>query len=394
MPIWSLTLERLEKLERAIKAKKAEHDELQAKTEKDLWCADLDEFLVEWDAQEALDAKIKTNIRRMGRRVSKKIGAGKTRKPKAEDDYEPEKKSRGKKAAPKVETKSSQRFADMFSAKPKLKQEATDDDAFDDDDDFSALSRSKPAAKPAPKTSAAQSRSLTTSARPSAEPEPAPVKRVAAVSARKFMDLSSDSDNDDDMLGDIGDLVKGVPKDSAEPSGRFGLHGMSSTSSDAASKAAPPQFDGADEEEDVKPALDGPTIDSFLSDDDEDVKPKKKTAASKSSAAAAVAGLSDVKKSRGRPAAGKAKGKEPAKAKAEPQQTTLSPAAKAYAAKKASKKPTLDDSDEDEMADSPPPKPAARGRPGRAAAARRPIVLDESSLMDDSDPFEVDDDDD
>ena len=55
MPIWSLTLERLEKLKSMIAAKKAEHDELDALSEKDLWCNDLDEFEAEWEAQLKLD---------------------------------------------------------------------------------------------------------------------------------------------------------------------------------------------------------------------------------------------------------------------------------------------------------------------------------------------------
>ncbi|KAF6813723.1 DNA topoisomerase 2 [Colletotrichum sojae] len=155
MPIWSLTYERLERLQRQIDAKQAEHDALLALSEKDLWCNDLDEFVAEWENQMALDAEIQTSIRRLGRRVSKKIGAGKGRKAKKDDDdYEPgEKKRAGAKlkaaAAPKVTEKAAERFAAMFEkqkTKPKAKDGAGSD-AFSDDD-FAALGR-KSAAKPA-----------------------------------------------------------------------------------------------------------------------------------------------------------------------------------------------------------------------------------------------------
>ena len=80
MAIWSFTQERLDRLKEQIAKKKQEHDELEALSEKDLWCQDLDEFEAEWEAQLVLDQQIKSNIRKMGRRVSKKIGAGRGRK--------------------------------------------------------------------------------------------------------------------------------------------------------------------------------------------------------------------------------------------------------------------------------------------------------------------------
>ena len=90
MPIWSLTLERLEKLRDQIVKKKAEYNTLYALSEKDLWCKDLDDFVEEWDVQAQLAAKVKKNIRGMNRRESKKIGAGgagRGRKKKDDDDY-------------------------------------------------------------------------------------------------------------------------------------------------------------------------------------------------------------------------------------------------------------------------------------------------------------------
>lgn len=464
MPIWSLTAERLEKLKEAIRKKKAEYDDLNAKSDKDLWCEDLAAFEAEWERHLALNAEIQTNIRRMGRRVSKKIGAGgggRGKKAKgADDDYEPEKKGR-KKAAPKVETKTAQRFAEMFSAKPKVKKEEQPEavelsDNFSDDD-FAALSRSKPAAakpaaakpaaakpvatKPAAakasqSRSASEARSISVprsiSQAPSisqyeeAEVVPVPVrnKRAAASKARTLFDASSDSDEDDDkMLGDVGALVKGIgSKPSGESSARVSLHAMSrpdsshgNTGSGAASKPkikSAKLFDfGSDDETNyellakpspLKAGSQGPG-----DDDEDDLAPPKSKPAVKASA-------TDVKK-RGRPAG--AKNKEEGKAvskhkialKAATTTSTLSPAAKRYAAKKKALNDSDDDMEDSFADESIAPRPAARARPGRAAAANRKVIIDDedSSMSVDEqdeeeeeeeeeesdDPFQVEDDD-
>ncbi|KAH7157802.1 DNA topoisomerase II [Dactylonectria estremocensis] len=67
MPIWSLTQERLDKLNEEFRKKKEEHDALDVLSDKDLWCRDLDQFAVEWYTQ--LDADGPTNMQRMGRRA-------------------------------------------------------------------------------------------------------------------------------------------------------------------------------------------------------------------------------------------------------------------------------------------------------------------------------------
>lgn len=54
MAIWSLTHERLERLKKQLEAKKAEFDELNSKSEKDLWCKDLDDFVMEWENRKCL----------------------------------------------------------------------------------------------------------------------------------------------------------------------------------------------------------------------------------------------------------------------------------------------------------------------------------------------------
>ncbi|KAK5998438.1 DNA topoisomerase 2 [Cladobotryum mycophilum] len=423
MPIYSLTLERLEKLKDAIKRKKAEHDALLAKSEKDLWCTDLDEFVDEWERQLVLEAEIQTSIRRMGRRVSKKIGAGRGRKPKVDDEYEPAAAKKGRpkaaaKAAPavKVETKTAQRFAEMFGAKPKVKKESKSEDVdmSEDfsDDDFAALSRNKPAAK------ASKPRAMSESQ--SEEPAPARTKRAAASKAKTLFD-DSDSEDDDKMLGDVGALVKGIDKPAGESPTRLSLHAMSRPESShgtlpkAKSKAAKTfSFDSEDDTNYEMLAKSSPQktaikeeIDSLLSDD-EPIPPPVKKAAVKAKALGAAATDGAAVKKRGRPAGAKttkvtkaepkAKAAPKAKAKAAVKSTALSPAAKRYAAKKKALNNDSDDEDEEELDDSPPPKPAARARPGRAVA-RRPIVLDDEDSMavdqdESDDPFVVDDDDD
>lgn len=419
MPIWSLTQERLDKLKDAINKKKDDIEGLSAKSEKDLWCADLDDFMTEWDAQVALEQELQTKIRRMGRRESKKIGAGRNRKGKDDDDYKPEKKSKGKgkaaaaKAAPKVktETKSAQRFADMFSTK--TKKEPKDDvvDLSDNfsDDDFAALSRNKPSS--ARVTELSQSASQSQAEEPDV---PRPTKRAAASKAKTLFEVSSDSEVEDvEMIGDIGSMVKGIGKAAGDKSGRLSLYAMnrpessqgnsgSSSLQKLKTKASKSSMD-IDSHDETNYEMLAKSSPHKIKDEEDAAQDSDDELAVTTAASTTDTGLAAVKKARAKPATSKAKAKPEAKprAKAAPKATTLSPAAKAYAAKKKTigvKKIALEDS-EDEV-DEPPspvskPKPAARGRPGRAAAAKRPVIVDEdSSLMQDEsdDPFEMDDD--
>lgn len=425
MPIWSLTEERLAKLKEAIAKKRKEHDELEAKSEKDLWCADLDDFMAEWNAQIALEEELQTKIRRMGRRVSKKIGAGRGRKGKDDDDYEPDKKPRGKgkaaaaKAAvkPKVETKSAQRFIEMLSSE--TKKEPKDDvmDLSDNfsDDDFAALSRNKPATSKVTELSQSQSASQSLSE----EPEVVrPTKRAAASKAKTLFEVSSDSEAEDmEMIGDIGSMVKGIGKPAGDTSGRLSLYAMNRPESSQGNSGS-----SGLQKLKTKPSKSSMDIDSHdetnyellakssphkIKDEEDDAggQDSDDELGAGPAPSNTDSGLVAVKKARAKPTVSKAKAKPEPKAKAKaaaaPKQTTLSPAAKAYAARKkviGVKKIALEGSD-DEMADPPSPvskpKLAARGRPGRAAAAKRPVIVDEdSSLMQDEsdDPFEMDDD--
>jgi DNA topoisomerase-2 len=156
MPIWSLTAERLDKLNDSIAKKKQEHDELETLDEKDLWCRDLDAFLEAWEHQVEERSKTEKGLRNMGRRASKKIGAGPSKRgknaAKGDDEYSPVKPKaapRAKAEPKKVETKTHERFAEKFGAlkppRPKKEDSDGDDDAFGDED-FGALSKPKKAA--------------------------------------------------------------------------------------------------------------------------------------------------------------------------------------------------------------------------------------------------------
>jgi len=563
MPIWSLTNERLEKLKDQIAAKKAEHDELNALSEKDLWLKDLDDFVEEWHTQLKLEEEITSGIRRMGRRASQKIGAGRGRRPKGDDDYQPEKKSKPK--APKVEkveTKTHQRFTEKFqaAAQPTPKNDLSDDDFAllgkkavvkeesqppasvtevtagrakratatkskyvlsddsEDDDDFMdlgkpnvknevesdpevveqppkrAAAKAKPsrldddfdseieevAEQPVKRTAAKAKPSRLDDAFDSeieevvekpvkraaaAKPKPSylddedasdleeviekPTKRAAAKKAKpSYMEEEFGSESDDDnMLGDVGALVKGIgrPATSSSNGGRLSLFAMSRPEAGEtplpkmktkASKSTL-EIDDHDDTNYEALAMSSPRkstkaddLDDFLSDDDLPAatkpasKPAAQTAASKAKAPLSV--VPAPAKKRGRPAGSKNKPKDDddaapapkakpkpktvataAKAKAKP--TTLSPAAKAYAAKKAKAKKVISD-DEDEIMDDAPAPVAAKpkARPGRAAAAKaKPVYLDDDEddsfvsagsggakkgRKDDSDAFDMDDD--
>ncbi|CAK7197419.1 DNA topoisomerase 2 [Sporothrix eucalyptigena] len=467
MAIYSFTQERLDRLKKQIDAKKEQYDELNAKDEKDLWCADLDEFSKEWENQLLLDADLRKTINRMGRRVSKKIGAGggRGRKVKDEDDYVEKKPARPKVSAamraltaPKPVEKTSQRFAEMFSAKPKAKpasQKLGGDGAEDDfsDDDFAALAKPKKAkATLEPSNNVAD---LSDDEMDEVIPTIASAvaggrtKRAAATKAKTWTldsDSENDQDDDDEMLGDVGAMVKGIGSTESKASGstangRLSLFAMSrpDTSSQQDSSGSGPSlpktvrakpsktfdFDSHDDTNYEALALSSPRKstkgdDDMLSendDDDDDVRPSanKSTLGSTSLSA----GSTLAKKGRGRPGGAKNKPKEDAAAKPKTAATQLSPAAKAYATKKAQARAALFDSDDsmDDVEDAvvsrkPAAKPVAKataktaakpaakaaakpGRPARAAATtkKKPVYVDEDDgddIKDEDDEFAMD----
>ncbi|KAH8804655.1 DNA topoisomerase [Xylogone sp. PMI_703] len=397
MPIWSLTQERVEKLNAQMASKKEEHDILKNKSEKDLWCEDLDAFTAEWETQLKEDQEYEKTIRNTNRRASRKIGAGKNvgkGKRQADDDYNPTaKKPSTKKGIVKVEKKQHQRFLDMFT--PEVKAEGgdgVDESSGISDNDFAALAATK-TEEPAP----ANNRN----------------KRAAAAAAPKnWVVDDQDSESDDDkFLGDVGDMVKGIggsggTSDATSANRKLSLFAMTRPESNnsrpgSSSGVSKPKsrvisrvMDLSDNDDTNYEmlAMSSPhktvptpapknTLDSFLSDDDDLPVRTKKAPATK---AAKVA----------------PKPKKPLVAKkAAPKPQTLSPAAKLYAAKQSKSKAAAksdDDEDDDDddllMDDAPPAKPAAR-RPARAAAtkAKKPIYIDSDDDEEEDDFMSIDD---
>lgn len=216
MQIYSLTLERLERLKKQIADKKAEHNELEALDEKDLWCKDLDDFVEEWENQMRLDDEIRSNIRKMGRRTSRKIGAGKGGRKKADDDdYDPGKK-KAKAVTKKVTLPIQSTQQRLFSTEAKKPKPVAMDRAESDfgDDDFASLEKavnkttekatSKPtvAKKPSPVTDISDDdTNFAALATGAASKSDSKSKRAAAKKPIP-VDLSEEDDSDDFILPD------------------------------------------------------------------------------------------------------------------------------------------------------------------------------------------------
>jgi DNA topoisomerase-2 len=492
MAIWSLTQERVDKLNAQIADKEAELDALLRRSPKDLWIADLDELLEEWQTQlDEAEARAK-KVKNKGRRTSAKLGigakGGKKRKVESDDDSDAEfVTSKKAKAAPKAPPK---KKAAASSALASLKME-------DDDDDFpmvngieqkpvvrapaaqqltldnafervkSVSSTSTPEVESRPTTAGAAKKAATkvptkaaATKAPAAKPAPkkkvvepvdisdededdflaiakeAPAKPAAARGGRaaaqkaKSYKVPDDSDEDmsdgNDRLDDVSAMVKGIGAGAGEGATRF-FHPPSAVRPTSSGIKAKKRV--ADEEEDISDdetnwealaqnspakATDRTLLSEEGSDDMEPPTPKpavsKVAAKLKATAATRTNGTLKPKKA---PAAAPA-----------PAPKTLSPAAKAYAAKQAKagavkappsrlKKVISDDEDEDESVDaiandilsddddedldSPAPVPAkksapatAAARPSRRAAAAKPKARYALSDEEDENDFDQD----
>lgn len=411
LPIWSLTQERVDKLKAQMVGKKEEHDTLAKRSEKDLWCEDLDNFVAEWELQLKEEAEYQKSIRDTNRRASRKIGAGKGRgKAKAKNDEEYNPKPAKASGPPKIvkveQQKTSEKFASMFAgkAKPKRKDSLGLDGVEEaeasgiSDGDFDALKVIKPTKQ--------------VSRAPSEQPGPSNgrVKRAAAAAPKQWRDDDDESESDDDkLLGDVGAMVKGIGGGETldNANGRVSLFAMSRPGSShgratsvgndlpKVKHKASKTFDFSDGDETnyemlakssphKAPPVPKDNLDSFLSDE-EDLVPITKKIPAKAAAPAAK-----VPAKRGPKPKAKA---VPVKKSVELEPKALSPAAKAYAAKQSKMKLTsknvFSDDDEDDdivMGDSPPPKPAAK--PSKAKTVSRPTVIsdDEEDEVDFSAP--------
>ncbi|KAL8996081.1 MAG: hypothetical protein Q9169_004320 [Polycauliona sp. 2 TL-2023] len=414
MPLWSLTKERVEKLKKQIGDRELEIDELVKKSREDLWKADLDEFINEWRFQLEDEERRRKKVANMGRRASRKLrigAAGPTaRKRKAngngsdDDDFGVSKASKKtalvKQPKPKSTllseplAKASQpkpRGPKPKAAAPKVAPEVKPDTK-PTDDIWMNLDDSPPEASVAPifqkaKAAAAPFKAAAAKKAMSEDEDDdddeeevvrKPVARQARAAATKPISYGLDSesdDNGDDLLFDVGKMVKGINGSSTESTGRPLFSTTSSHSRPSSSHGLPKKaasrpeaiFDGADDTDYSK--LAPPTTKkgssltakhTVLSDEEDDsfdammdhAAATKPTAASKPKAKPAVPKVS-------KPAVipkAKATNTKAAKnaalaASAAPppiKKMPLSPAAKAYAAKQAKKSKVLEDSDEED----------------------------------------------
>ena len=393
MPIWSLTKERVEKLLNQVGDKEIEIDTLIKLTKEDLWTRDLDDFLAEWRFQLDDEAKRQKKVANMGRRASKKLNiaggvAGRKRKNDSDDDDFNVAPVKVKKAAmpkkevggllsymmPETKTKASPKSkpkaptATQKAAKRALDLISTSARGEDKDDVWTNLDGSgsdvpnvtKPKAAPLKaalqkkKAEPVPKKTYSDDEEEDADEEiirPTASRRPRGAAAKQISYEEGDSDSDgDDMLFDVGKMVKGIDTASvptektrplfsasmSRPGSSAGLPKKSTSSKPAIdidsddtnySKLAPPA------------TKKGPIVtarNTSLSDDDDDddslgdmVVPPSKASKPASKASAKPAPKTKA------PAPAKKATKAAAPPPPEPKKMTLSPAAKAYAAKKA-----------------------------------------------------------
>ena len=461
MPIWSLTKERIERLLKQVGEIEEAIDKLIKRSKEDLWKSDLTEFIEEWRFQLEDQRKTKKKVLNTGRRGSKKLhvgagAAGRKRKNDEDDDFDAAPKAK-KAAAPKAKggmlgdylglgaaktetapkskgpsaaAKKAQQLLDFVSTKA---DDASQEPKEEDEDLWMNVDQVDGAGAAAPKPS----KKAPAPFKKAAVPKPAPSKksqldadesadeevprpnagrkpRAAATKPVKY-DIS-DSDGDD-MLFDVGNMVKGINTDATngEASRPLFSASMSRPGSSASSSKRPsssqrqtidPDVDDTDYSKLAPPTTKkGPPVkarQTILSDDDDDIDSLDEPPMPK---------ITKAKPAVAKPAPKpKTFSKKPAAAAslAAPKPLPLSPAGKAYAAKKAkaeaaAKKAEKDDLDVDGMADEilddddddgeedEDVAPAVR-RPARRAAAAAPTK--KWVLSDDDDEDEEDEEDD
>jgi DNA topoisomerase II len=240
MPLWSLTQERVEKLRRQIGDIEREVDKLIKLSKEDLWKMDLDLFIEEWRTQLDEEHQRKRRINNMGRRTSQKVkvvASGPSIKKRKglgddeDDDFEDRPKAK-KPAPPKV--KRTEVIVEK-SKEPLLKTWLSGNGTQGKNpakyhDGNSSEVEPEPAgandivteakkAKPAP-----QKKTLAVPDDSEEEEVVAtkPVARKGRAAASKPIRYAGGSDSDgsngDDLLGDITNMVKGLPGGETKPS--------------------------------------------------------------------------------------------------------------------------------------------------------------------------------
>ena len=416
--------------------KELEIDTLLKLTKEDLWKRDLDEFIAEWRFQLDDEAKRQKKISSLNRRASSKMGGGgglggRKRKG-AESDFsdfegpaKPKKapkqpkpvggllsylapppaktKTSDKPKAPSAAAKAAQRTLNLLEA-PK---ESVDDVWMNLDrsgDDVHKATKARTAAplkKAAPKKRVvADDNEDEEIVRPSATRQP----RAAAAKPVKYNTLDSDSDGED-MLFDVGKMVKGIDTAPADKSRQlFAASASRPSSSSGLPKNPVPSKQTVDMDADdtnysmlVPPTTaKGPAVtarEAILSDDEndsmDDIVYAPKAFQPKLAPKAAPKPKAPAKK------ATKAVSQPP-----EPKKNVLSPVGKAYAAMRAKQAAKADEDEVEKIADEimdddedEDEAPAAR-RPGRrAAAAPKKWVISDDEDEDEGVTADFDDDD-
>jgi DNA topoisomerase-2 len=470
MAIWSLTQERVDKLNQQIGDKEDEITALTKKSATDIWEEDLVALLAEWETQLREEADRVKKVRSKGRRASAKLGiGGKGKKRKADDSDASDSEFAVKKPKTatarlkegllgKPESKAAGRYAlvNGIEQKPVVvpANQMSLDGAFDEVKPMvapkeTALSKlvkakpaapaPKPAAKPAPKKKMKvesededPSEDVFSAVAKEAASKPAASRagRAAAQRTKKYAGFDSDeasSSEDNDRLGDVSTMVKGIGGNTSEGATRL-YHPPSASRPSSAHgiKPKPKKAINVDISEDETDwaalAQNSPqkaTHHTALSEDDDDDmviddKPPPKPAVK---AAPKAKPAPKPKES----AALKPK-KAPAPSVAPAIPKTLSPAAKAYAQKhakpgvqatkpgalkpaasKAVKKKTVDSDDDDDVdalandilsEEDSPVKPAARPSRRAAAAPKSKYVVEDDEDEDEDEESEADFDDD
>lgn len=490
MPMWSLTQERVERLRRQIGDREMEIDALIKLSKEEIWKKDLEEFINEWRFQLEDEERRLRKVQNMGRRASSKLmtgggrGAAAARKRKAAagddpDDADFAAPKAKKTAAAKKKEKPVNTLANFLNKSTSKEPTPSGDGAADSDNDFDfdmeiLPKKNRGAAKPKPKTKPEDddidleevpSRASVKPAdpididdeKPAPKPKAAakrgakPKVKAAEESGDEFLEIArsskqtaangrarkpiryavssdSDSDNGDDLLGDVSQMVKGIGGDdsNARPMILERSRADSGASSKALSKSKISSDFDADEtnysmlvpqtlpQNSPRRSIQVKHKDISRIEDDEDdeeedeapAKPAPKAKAATKAKPAPKAAAAAAPKACGRPK----------KDAAKPALSALSPAAKGYASKlaktsKASKKDEDDDFSEDDIDamandildspagkmdvsdDDPAPRRAAASRPSRrtAAATKKSYVIEDDSEDEGSaDDFEDD----
>ena len=462
MPIWSLTKERVEKLLKQVGDKEIEIDTLIKLTKEDLWTRDLDDFIAEWRFQLDDEAKRQKKVANMGRRASKKLNiaggvAGRKRKVDSDDDdfdiapakakktAMPKKEVGGllsymmpetKKTAPKAKAKAptgtqkaAKRVLDLISEPSKdLDKEDVWMNLDGSGSDMPKVNKPKAApqkvAAATKKTNTAPKNIDTDEDEEDVEEEiirPAASRRPRGAATKPVSYNVDDSDSDgDDMLLDVGKMVKGISTASvsadnsrplfsnsmSRPGSSSGLPKKSASSKPAVdsdsgddtnySKLAPPTTKKG-------PAV---TARKTIPSDDDDSLEDMVSAPPKVTKPTAKASTKLAPKSKAPlPAKKVTKAAAPPPPPPEPKKMPLSPAAKAYAAKKAKAEKAameadspsddemgggmaneiLDDEDEDEDGGTVARRPARRAA---SAAPKKKWVISDDEEDEDEDELE------